>query len=751
LKKKKRIYKDKLIDTLNEAFTQDPTTVWKTLHSLYESESPHQVNKYKMNPNKWMMHLQKLIGTNTEVDENIQQAFESELFDVISNYEESYLDFPITNEEINQASKSLGSKKSPGKDGLINEIIKASLPDTGNIIKKLFQKIFQSGIYPDEWKKGLNVPIHKSGDVTNPNNYRGITINNVLGNFFCQIINNRITNYLEENKLLAKEQAGFRKSYRTSDHIFVLKNIIEDLLKNRKSRLYCCFVDFQKAFDTVWHQGLMLKLARIGIKGNCFKIIKDMYLNATVCTRSQNGFSSDLFIRKGVLQGNKLSPTLFNIFINDLPNFVKGNGSPKIQDESISCLLYADDLILLSTIKSELQNKLNKLNTYCQIWGLNVNLEKTKVVIFSHTDPKIPILFSYGNKVIQTVDQYKYLGIIFHKCGKFTIAQEYLAKQANKAIHTLKRAIKGKTMKMNVILQLFDILIMPIATYGAEVWFPWTESNIDVSFTSTLDNFFENCISSKHPHEQIHLKFCKHLLGVHTKAMNLPTLAELGRYPLAITVTCHIASLWIHIIESDANSYLNVTYQKMIQEGDKNPWICYIKNMLCNLGMRHVWNNQATFSKNRLKHALAKQLESRYIKFWQQKKITYSKLEFYNKITNNNYNIEYYLLNINNIHHRQALSRLRISAHDLNIERGRYANIPRAERLCKVCHVLEDEVHFLDTCTIYNDLRFNLFQTLKRLDSTVIFWSQQKPSLLIQEDDKQQLLAEYIYECMLIR
>jgi hypothetical protein len=189
----------------------------------------------------------------------------------------------------------------------------------------------------------------------------------------------------------------------------------------------------------------------------------------------------------------------------------------------------------------------------------------------------------------------------------------------------------------------------------------------------------------------------------------------------------------------------------MIQE-ENNPWINYIKSMLNSFGMKHVWNNQTTFSKKRLVYAICKQLESKYIQFWQTKKHVPGKLEFYNKITDNNYKIEYYLLKTTNAQHRKALSKLRISAHDLNIERGRYANIPRQERICSKCQVLEDEIHFLDSCSLYRDVRDNFIRSLqcnRTISDNVYF--QLKPSTLMQEEDVQQLLAKYVYDCMLIR
>ena len=129
-------------------------------------------------------------------------------------------------------------------------------------------------------EKGYNILIFKSGCTSNPGNYRSITITSNIGKLSCQIINERINMYLEENGLYCKEQAGFRKHKRTSDQIFVINHLVNEIVKNKNERLYCCFVDFSKAFDNVCHDAMLLKLTKLGITGKCFKIIENMCHNA---------------------------------------------------------------------------------------------------------------------------------------------------------------------------------------------------------------------------------------------------------------------------------------------------------------------------------------------------------------------------------------------------------------------------------------------------------------------------------------
>ena len=139
-----------------------------------------------------------------------------------------------------------------------------------------------------------------------------------------------------------------------------------------------------------------------------------MYSNATVCTRTAEGFSSEIPVLKGVQQGNTLSPTLFTVFINDIPQYMLNQSSSYIKDATqtkIQCLLYADDMFLLSTTKAGLQGKLNQLHEYCKESGLNISRDNTKVIVFTRTDPKVPIFFKCGDDNIQTTYEYTYLGV----------------------------------------------------------------------------------------------------------------------------------------------------------------------------------------------------------------------------------------------------------------------------------------------------------------------------------------------------
>jgi hypothetical protein len=254
------------------------------------------------------------------------------------------------------------------------------------------------------------------GSKADPDNYRGITIP----------VNNAGT--------IGPEQAGFRKGYSTIDHVFVLHNLINMYLHKGKC-LYGCFVDYRKAFDSVDRVELWQKLLKSDINGRILDVVVNLYEQAKSCL-SVNGSVSDYFpCNVGVRQGENLSPLLFAIFLNDLELFLSRayNGSfygSKIISEALKTedmviyfklytLLYADDTILLADSPEELQKALDSMYEYCNIYKLQVNRSKTKIVVFSRGKIRKVPHFTYGDKTLEVVDDYTYLGVIFYFNGNF--------------------------------------------------------------------------------------------------------------------------------------------------------------------------------------------------------------------------------------------------------------------------------------------------------------------------------------------
>ena len=259
------------------------------------------------------------------------------------------LDYPVTFQEVRKTVKKLKNKKAASSNLIKNEILKASCEILMNVYIKLFNLVLDTGIYPSFWCDGLITPILKTGDKSDPGNYRGICVSSCLGKLFSSILNHRLLDFADNNNLLHPSQIGFLRDNRTSDHILALRALIEKYSLHYKQKVYACFIDFKKAFDSFWHDGLFHRILSYGIGGKMYDLIKTLYTRSTCAVKLGKNRTDSFSYRRGVRQGRILSPLLFNNFINELPlSFNASNTDPFTlpNGTKLNSLLYADDLVI---------------------------------------------------------------------------------------------------------------------------------------------------------------------------------------------------------------------------------------------------------------------------------------------------------------------------------------------------------------------------------------------------------------------
>ena len=320
----------------------------------------------------------------------------------------------------------------------------------------------------------------------------------------------------------------------------VIRTLIEKYTKDKCGKLFACFIDFRKAFDTVIHDIMLYKLLKNGIAGNFYNVIKNMYVDKNLSVKMQDGFTQSFMSTIGVRQGDTLSPDLFKIFINDLPDiFDISCHGVDIGTYHLNCLLYADDVILLSQSGVGLQNCLKKLENYCADWCLNVNLDKTKVLVFNKAGKLYKHEFKFNGKTVESVREYKYLGVTFCISGSFSVASSELYKKALKCLFKLKSIFGSSYPNSSVAFHIFDHTIKPILTYGCEIWSSMSKSVRSAG--NILDSLYQNMHG-----EKLHTKFCKYILGVHSKASNLACVGEVGRFPIYIDFCNNILKYYFY-------------------------------------------------------------------------------------------------------------------------------------------------------------------------------------------------------------
>jgi hypothetical protein len=246
------------------------------------------------------------------------------------------------------------------------------------VIAKLFNKIFEVGQFPEIWNRGIICPIYKKGDPYKCDNYRGICLTSCLGKVFNSILASHILKYNEENHIISNHYAGIWPSFRTTEQMQVPNTLINKYIRSKKKKIYASFIDFRKAFDTVDRNILLSRLAEKGIDGKLFKLCSLFTRSTTYKIKTGDGYTDEILGSIGIKQGDNLSPLLFNIFIDKVCTCFPPDCDPvKLREFVFSCLLFADDLLLLSESEKGLQKCLDHLATFCDVSKLQVNLDKS--------------------------------------------------------------------------------------------------------------------------------------------------------------------------------------------------------------------------------------------------------------------------------------------------------------------------------------------------------------------------------------
>ena len=331
----------------------------------------------------------------------------------------------------------------------------------------LFNAFIQHSFVPLDFLKGTISPIVKnsSGNLHAADNYRGVTLSSTFAHMFENALRLKFGGYLSSSDL----QFGFKPKHGTNHALFTLKSCINHFTE-RGSSVYVALLDFSKAFDTISHSGLFLKLIDRNVPLCFLLIIMYWYMNMEYDVKWANARSSSFKVKCGTKQGGILSPDFFAVYIDDLIRILKkmGVGCHMIE-LFIACILFADDMTLLSPTRDALQRLLDICAQYCTKFCLKFNVSKTKVLIFGKLSRSIESLakLKINGESIEFVKSCKYLGfyLVSHDCFKLSVAEDLRGFFGS--VNSILSCIQKP--RENVLMQLLYSNCVPKLTHGAAV------------------------------------------------------------------------------------------------------------------------------------------------------------------------------------------------------------------------------------------------------------------------------------------
>lgn len=366
---------------------------------------------------------------------------------------------------ISELTNSISNLKStsPGQDNLHNDMLKHLPLDYCRWALEIINQSFNSSHIPLSWKQTIILPILKPDKPPlDPASYRPISLLSCFGKLAEKLMCNRLNYIMEINNAYSPTQGGFRKRLCTLDQIARFESETKKALYERK----CCiaiFFDLSKAYDGVWHLGLVGQLVRCGIRGKLLRWIEEFLKRRSYKVYYEGEFSDEFPISSGVPQGSILSPTLFNVMISNIPHV-----------QGVNMAEYADDIVIYtsdSNVKlatQRLQRQVNELTKYLDEWGFQLNENKTKglmLTLCKFTNPIIKI----NNIPIEFVQQYKYLGMTLDRPRlSWSSHIKILIDKCIKKVNIIK-AISGHQWGADrvILLKLYKAIVRSIMDYGS--------------------------------------------------------------------------------------------------------------------------------------------------------------------------------------------------------------------------------------------------------------------------------------------
>lgn len=386
-------------------------------------------------------------------------------FGTLTRVNQSIFLRPATVQEVILKINKLNINKTPGYDGIPAFFVKTHHDIFAPLVADIFNESIASGSYPEKLKVARVVPVHKSGNKTEVNNYRPISILSVLSKLFEQLLADRVSTFLNDRKVIYDHQFGFRSGSSTWT---AASELVDDIYMamDTSNVAGVLFLDLKKAFDTIDHDILMRKLEYYGIRGVANALFRS-YLTGRTQFVSVNGVaSSKRAITVGVPQGSNLGPLLFLLYINDLAK-LHLHGKPRLfADDTSVTYLTTDPARLIILMKEDMY----KLQEFFAENLLSLNLQKTNYMIFHSRQKKVDrhADLIVGGTVVEKVEVYKYLGLIFDSTLSWTSHVDKLRSDISSFCGLFWRI--SKLLPLKQLITMYQAFVQSKLQYLVSIW-----------------------------------------------------------------------------------------------------------------------------------------------------------------------------------------------------------------------------------------------------------------------------------------
>ena len=370
---------------------------------------------------------------------------------------------PISKEEMRKTKQKLKKGKAMGPDDIPNEIFIYADQATLEIYRKMINRTIHNRQIPDKWREGEILSIYKGkGKKGKCSCERGITLSSNMGKFYERIINERV----KKNISISEHQGGGKKGADTTDHILILKEAIK-----RSNKIYVTFLDVTKAYDKAWADALLYVLHKKGVKDRLWLTVKDLNNNLMAKVRTKHGKTRDIKIRDSIRQGGVLSVTLYAAMMDEIAVEIhrQNMGISLSEDTKIGCLLWMDDVALITDNQTEMQKMLDITASIADKYHIEFGKEKSKIM---ETGKKTETnQFHLGSMELERCEKYKYLGVVISRDNTL---KEHIteikgkAEAAYQVMMSITGSVNFKGIEMEAIWQLLEGCIVPIITYASE-------------------------------------------------------------------------------------------------------------------------------------------------------------------------------------------------------------------------------------------------------------------------------------------